>query len=581
VGRRMALIVATYEYDDPELRQLTAPLQDAEDLAQILSDASIGGFDVEALINRPHRTVGEAIGDFYSEARPNDLTLLYFSGHGLKDDGGRLYLAMKDTRLHNKLFTTVTAEQVDQALADSASKQKVLILDCCYAGAFPSGTRTKADDTVHVLEKFSGRGRVVLTASDATQFAFEGDSLRGNAPQSIFTRHLIAGLRDGAADRDNDGDITVDELYDYVHQKVTEERPQQRPKKEASVSGRTVIAQNIHWSLPAYLKSALENPLSNIKLEALQNLDLLFRNGNAAVRRNLHKTVELLRDNDDSRRVEVAARTWLEEHPIASAGTPSVDDGPQSQTPTATPEHQSVPDSSVAEPKPQPAEPLAPQPHTPPAHPSPVPRPPQVPSESEPGRREFPRRQTPATSVPVWQSAMWNQGRADAAAGRGRGRVESPHFDPLARSPVRRAKASSGASGPAPAVGSTPRTARPGNAARPRDVARPNPTFTRPPVSHSGSPSRVVAAAPDPAVPRQSTGMSSRGAPRGKRRWYRHPAVLAIAAAAVVFLITIALTVWHENSGPVEDTTTTTAVNEPPASSPLEPAVTAEQTTTP
>jgi uncharacterized caspase-like protein len=212
VGRRLALIVAIYDYDDPELRRLTAPRHDAEDLAAVLGDAQIGGFTVTSMINEPHATVGAAIGDFYDGARPDDLTLLYFSGHGLKDDSGRLYLAMKDTRQRNKRWTSVTADQIDQSATDSASNQRILILDCCYAGAFPAGTRAKSDDTVHVLEKLGGRGRVVLTASDATQYSFEGDSLTsGSAPQSVFTRHLIAGLRDGTADRDNDGDITVDE----------------------------------------------------------------------------------------------------------------------------------------------------------------------------------------------------------------------------------------------------------------------------------------------------------------------------------------------------------------------------------
>ena len=188
--RRLALIVATYEYDDQELRKLTAPRHDAEGLADVLGNPSIGGFEVTTLINQSRQTVGEAIGQFYTQARPNDVTLLYFSGHGLKDDSGKLYLATTDTHLNNKRWTAVTADQVDESLAESASKQKIVILDCCYAGAFPFDTVTKADDTVHVLEKLAGTGRFVLTASDATQYAFEGDRLRsGGAPQSIFTRH--------------------------------------------------------------------------------------------------------------------------------------------------------------------------------------------------------------------------------------------------------------------------------------------------------------------------------------------------------------------------------------------------------
>lgn len=317
MSRRLALIIATYEYDDTELGRLTTPLRDAEELADVLGDPAIGGFEVITLINEPRQTVGEAIGQFYADARPNDLTLLYFSGHGLKDDGGRLYLAMKDTRLSNKRWTAVTADHVNESLAESSSKQKIVILDCCYAGAFPAGTVTKADDTVHVIEKLSGTGRFVLTASDATQFAFEGDRLSGgDAPQSVFTRHLIEGLRDGAADSDLDGDITVDELYEYVFQKVTEERPQQRPKKHSSVSGKTVVAQNVNWSVPTDAQNSLDALLPDIRLQALTYLDVYFGRGNTAVRSRIRRTVEAVRDNDDSIAVRAAAGTWLTEHPI-------------------------------------------------------------------------------------------------------------------------------------------------------------------------------------------------------------------------------------------------------------------------
>ena len=60
------------------------------------------------------------------------------------------------------------------------SRQKVLILDCCYSGAFPAGRLAKGDTEVHALERFHGRGRTVLTASDATQYSFEGDRAHGD-----------------------------------------------------------------------------------------------------------------------------------------------------------------------------------------------------------------------------------------------------------------------------------------------------------------------------------------------------------------------------------------------------------------
>src|ERR687890_18313 len=123
----------------------------------------------------------------------------------------------------------------------SRSRRKVLILDCCYSGAFPAGRTAKADEGVQTLERFQGKGRAVLTASDATQYAFEGNDLRGSGTSSVFTRHLVEAIRSGVADLDEDGDIALDELYSYVYDQVVAEMPQQRPMKQVDVEGRIVI----------------------------------------------------------------------------------------------------------------------------------------------------------------------------------------------------------------------------------------------------------------------------------------------------------------------------------------------------
>ena len=321
MARRLALVIASYQYQDAGLRRLTAPARDAESFAAVLRNPDIAGFEVTTLINEPHYRVGEVIGDFYRDRRSDDLTLLYFTGHGLKDDDGRLYLAMANTRRDSLLFTALPAEQIDYAMSGSVSRQQVLILDCCYSGAFPAGRLAKADTEVHALERFQGRGRTVLTASDSTQYSFEGNQLRGDAAQSVFTRYLVAGLRDGSADLDGDGDIALDELYSYVHDRVVEEMPQQRPKKQDNVEGRIIIARNINWSLPAYLRNALNSPIATDRLGALDGLDHLYRIGNDIVRDCVRDEIQHLAD-DDSRLVAAATvrlRSILPqppEHPV-------------------------------------------------------------------------------------------------------------------------------------------------------------------------------------------------------------------------------------------------------------------------
>jgi uncharacterized caspase-like protein len=213
-SRRLALLVATYRYQDPGLRQLTAPGSDAEALANVLRNPEIADFEVTILVNEPRHVVGEAIGEFYRNRRRDDLVLLYFTGHGLKDDQGRLYLAMTDTKRDRLLFTGLSAQQIDEAMDSSSSRQKVLMLDCSYSnGAFRADQIPKAAPQAHALEKFQGKGRVVLTASDAIQYSFEGNHIIGQGTRSVFTRFLVEGLATGQADLDYDGDISLDELY--------------------------------------------------------------------------------------------------------------------------------------------------------------------------------------------------------------------------------------------------------------------------------------------------------------------------------------------------------------------------------
>jgi hypothetical protein len=309
-GGRKALVVATYDYRDAGLRRLAAPEHDAESFAAVLEDPAVAGFDVTMLVNEPHHVVGEAIADFYAGCRRDDLALLYFSGHGLKDDEGRLHLAMSNTRREALLFTAISAAQLNDAMDASASRRKVLILDCCYSGAFPAGRSAKADEGVHTLERFQGKGRAVLTASDATQYAFEGDSLSGSGSSSVFTRYLVEAIRSGAADLDEDGDIALDELYSYVHERVVAEMPQQRPKKQEDVDGRILIARNVHWTLPAHLRHALESPIAAQRLSAVDGLAHLHRVGNDVVRATVSEHLVALAA-DDSRSVSAAATEAL------------------------------------------------------------------------------------------------------------------------------------------------------------------------------------------------------------------------------------------------------------------------------
>jgi hypothetical protein len=83
---RHALIVATARYSDAKLRQLRGPAADAEALAEVLRDPEKGNFQVEILADETQATLTRAIARFFRERRPQDLLLLHFSCHGVKDE---------------------------------------------------------------------------------------------------------------------------------------------------------------------------------------------------------------------------------------------------------------------------------------------------------------------------------------------------------------------------------------------------------------------------------------------------------------------------------------------------------------
>ena len=62
-------------------------------------------------------------------------------------------------------------------LDKSLASEQLVILDCCHSGSFSSNAKAVAGESVGTKGIFygEGRGRVVLTASDETSYAYESD----------------------------------------------------------------------------------------------------------------------------------------------------------------------------------------------------------------------------------------------------------------------------------------------------------------------------------------------------------------------------------------------------------------------
>ncbi|MBF2087807.1 MAG: GUN4 domain-containing protein [Synechococcales cyanobacterium K44_A2020_017] len=225
---RVALLIGTGTYGDG-FKPLPAAPKDVEAIAAVLRDPDMGGFDqVEQLIDQPHSTVSETIETWFRARQKDDLALLYISGHGVKDDQRDLYFAACNTKKQKENLvraTAIPASVVRDRIRESKAKRQVIILDCCFSGAF-GDLLAKDDNTIDLETLLGAEGRVVLTSSSSLQYSFE----QRDGTLSIYTHYLVEGIRTGAADVDDDGAISVQELHDYAKRKVQEESPAMTPR---------------------------------------------------------------------------------------------------------------------------------------------------------------------------------------------------------------------------------------------------------------------------------------------------------------------------------------------------------------
>ncbi len=225
---KVALLIGVSEYREG-LKPLPAAPRDVVAMQEVLQNPEMGGFDaVETLVNPNHSEMAVKIETWFESRQSDDLAVLFLSGHGIKDESRELYFAACDTRkIKERLIkaTAVSANFVRSCLKRCKSKRQVVILDCCFSGAF-GDLLAKDDGNVDLESQLGTEGGVVLTSSSSLQYSFEQEG----SDLSIYTRYLVEGIRTGAADQDGDGAVSVDELHQFASKKVQATAPAMTPK---------------------------------------------------------------------------------------------------------------------------------------------------------------------------------------------------------------------------------------------------------------------------------------------------------------------------------------------------------------
>jgi uncharacterized caspase-like protein len=260
MARKFALLLGISQYKSG-LKSLPSAARDVEAMQRVLQHSDMGSFDaVKSLINPEPPEMQRAIEELFLERDKDDLVVLFFSGHGIRDESGRLHLATSITERSAQgqlsKSTAVPARFIHEIMDDSRSKRQVIILDCCFSGAFAQGLSAKDDGFIDVRSQLGGEGRAVLTSSTSTQYSFEQEG----SDLSIYTRYLIEGIETGGADLDGDSFISVEELHEYAGRRVQAVSPAMKPEIYAVKEG-----YKIHLA-----KAPADDPTLNYRREVEQ-----------------------------------------------------------------------------------------------------------------------------------------------------------------------------------------------------------------------------------------------------------------------------------------------------------------------
>jgi putative transcriptional regulator len=230
--RSRVVLVGTGRYD--HLPDLPAVPNNLVGLTRTLQDPARWGVP-----ERNCRVVGEPrspqdvqamLRAAASGVESGGLLLVYFAGHGIIDiRTGELHLAVASSDVADAYATAVPYDWVRRIVLESAASQRVVILDCCYAGRAIAGMGAGATVAAEVAIDRA----CVLVAASANRLALAPP----DEPYTAFTGVLLDLLNAGVAGGPDPLDLAT--CYEEIV-KIQRERGRPLPELRARNGGERI-----------------------------------------------------------------------------------------------------------------------------------------------------------------------------------------------------------------------------------------------------------------------------------------------------------------------------------------------------
>ncbi len=227
--RRLFLIAAGInQYDDGQIPQLEFAVNNVTAIKDVIASPDNRLYETEAalLANKSvSRSLWSAATDSFldrlkKEARPDDLLVVFLSGHGFRDPASEQYFYLTAATRHADLLGRRYADCIsleDFGKFSEIPCRKIVILDTCHSGAVQALSQSNLKTIVRALENDL---IFTLTASEGNEEAFESTEQQ----MSYFSAALLQALR-GDADKqahggDENGSVDFSEVVRYVKESV-------------------------------------------------------------------------------------------------------------------------------------------------------------------------------------------------------------------------------------------------------------------------------------------------------------------------------------------------------------------------
>lgn len=219
IGRSYALIAGISDY--PKLpddkKSLPQAKVDIDQIVQFLTQNEY--FDEIVVLRNQDVTLDNLnyfLGVYFPErmsAGQNSRFLFAYSGHGFDDDDGSYLLSSLAEQMNDRV-NSIDLAQLKIAVEKSVSKalNALVLINSCQGGAFLDHIQFGGDASLI----YPKPGAHAITAGAKGQPSYASGSMgRG----SYFFEEVLRGLG-GAADTNDGGLITADELYSFVRKEV-------------------------------------------------------------------------------------------------------------------------------------------------------------------------------------------------------------------------------------------------------------------------------------------------------------------------------------------------------------------------